>query len=146
MQERKIKHTLPGFVKAGIQTGVLVSVVNMIWYLFSTKLLFIQAPGNITIVTVIITCVVVALLASLVFYLLFPRVKKPVLVFRGIVFILALLSLFGAFMGEMPDGTPAPERFHVLAMPMHMFAGILTGYFIPKFLKKDLGAMFRQTA
>jgi hypothetical protein len=146
MQQRKIKHSLPGFVKAGLQTGFLVAVTDIIWYLYSTKLLFIQSPERINIISISITCIVAALLAAMLLYVLFTRVKKPVLVFRGIVFILALLSLYFAFIGKMPDGTPTPERFHVLAMPMHIFGGIFTGYFIPKFLKKDLGAMFRQTA
>ncbi|MBC8046977.1 MAG: hypothetical protein H7Y00_09300 [Fimbriimonadaceae bacterium] len=146
MQSRKIKHNFAGFIKAGLQAGFLVGVVNIIWFLFSTKLLFIDAPENINMLSVSITCIVVALLVAVGFYFLFPRVKKPVLVFRGIVFILALISLFGATAGTMPDGSAAPERFHVLAIPMHIFAGIFIGYFIPKFLKKDVSAMFRQTS
>lgn len=146
MQERKIKHSLPGFIKAGIQTGALLAVINTVWYLFSTELLFIQAPGNINIGSVVLICFVVTLLASVSFYFVFTRIKKPVLVYRGVVFILALVSLFVAFGGTMTKDTQLPDRFHVLTLPMHVFAGIITAYFLPKFLKKDLGAMFRQTA
>jgi len=146
MQARKIKHSLPGFIQAGILAGALAAIINTVWYLYATKLLFINAPEMINMISVVLTCLVVAVAAAVGFYFLFSRTKKPVLVFRGIVFILAILSLFSATLGTLPDGTPAPERFHVLTMPMHIFAGIFTGYFIPKFLKKDIGAMFRQTA
>lgn len=146
MQERKIKHSLPGFIKAGLQTGALLSVLNIVWYLFSTQLLFIHAPENINIGSVVLICFVVTLLASVSFYFVFPMIKKPVLVYRSVVFILALISLFVAFGGTMSKDTQFPDRFYVLTFPMHVFAGIITAYFLPKFLKKDLGAMFRQTA
>ncbi|MBC8172535.1 MAG: hypothetical protein H7X71_01400, partial [Chitinophagales bacterium] len=137
MQNRIIKHSLPGFIKAGIQTGFLVSVVNLLWYFFSVKLLKITGQDIINPLSVVISCLVAALGAALIFYFIFNRIKKPVLSFRGIVFVLAIASLAMSFRGTLPDGSPVPDRFSVLSAPMHIFAGLFIGYFIPKFLKGD---------
>lgn len=146
MQHRKIEHSLSGFIKAGLQTGFLLAVVNLIWYLFSVKLLFIEAPERISIFSVVTFSIAISLILSLALYFIFPRIKKPVLVFRGVCFILSLVSLILPLRLTLPDGAPLPDRYNVLVLPLYILAGIITGYFIPKFLKGDIGAMFRQTS
>lgn len=146
MQQRIIKHDLKGFLIAAIKTGIVVSAFDILWYFFATKILKVTGQSFMNTTSITLALMVWAILASLILYYIFDKVKKPVLVFRGICLAIIIASFYFAFLTTLPNGEIAPDRYPVLSMPLHLFGGLLTGLFLPKFLKGNLGAMFKQTA
>ena len=57
------------------------------------------------------------------------------MIFVVISAVFTIVSLYGTVQPVLPDGTPAPDGFTLLTMPMHLIAGAVAIWGIPKFSK-----------
>jgi hypothetical protein len=77
--------------------------------------------------------VVPTIIGALCYFGLSRFTSKAKLIFTiaGIAFM--LFSFLGPLSPELPDGTPTPEGFAGLTLPMHIIAGLVAVIFIPKY-------------
>lgn len=127
------------FIKAGILTGICVTVVDWFWFTTATYFLQIKGQSKITYGSIFLIVMLIALVASAGFYFLYRRGRKPVIVFKSVIVLLAVISMFLAFTRVYPGQTPAFDRYPFLAAPIHLFTGLFMAYLMPKFMKRSKG-------
>ena len=127
------KPTIVQALKGGLISGGMVAVLNSIWNLIAQSM-GIVPPPNFT-VAIIMASIVPIMFGAIIYFLLRKFILKGTLIFTIVGAIFALVSLSGPMQPQMPDGSPTPEGFAMLTIPMHIVAGGLALWGIPKFSK-----------
>lgn len=127
------------FIKAGVLTGICVTLVDWFWFMMGTYILQIKDQSRITYGSIFLTVMLIALVASTGFYFLYRRGRKPVIVFKSVIVLLAVISMFLAFTRVYEGQTPAFDRYPFLAAPIHLFTGLFMAFLMPKFMKRSRG-------
>ncbi len=128
------KPTLVQALKGGLISGVIAAIANGIWNLIAQSGLGIQVP-LIGIKQTTFASIIPLLLGALLFFLLVKFTAKGSQIFTIIAVVFTILSLYGTVQPMLPDGSPTPEGFALLTMPMHFIAGGVAIWGIHKFAK-----------
>jgi hypothetical protein len=136
--------TQPTIVKAltaGALSGGISAVLNNIYNVAHSSITGFSIPGVIHVGSITGSSVMTALVGGIGYFILAKfiakdDVKKRTLIFQIGAIALALLSLGGSFGSTLPDGTPAPTQFAMLSAPMHVIAGVVAAFVIPKFAER----------
>lgn len=128
--------TQPTFInalKGGAVAGFIGAGLNHIWSFIAQAMGSMPPPGFTVAVTV---ASVLPVVVGAVFYFVLARyVPKGALIWTvvGVVFMLA--SCYSPTLPTLPDGTPAPPGFALLAIPMHLISGVVALWGIPRWSK-----------
>lgn len=115
-----------------LKLGFWAALLNIAWLFLGKDLLRISHLPKDFPVAVVLSSILPILFSGFVYYLLVRGFSRGYLLFLilGIAFL--FFSNFPAFESVLPDGTPAPANFRWLVIPMHLIAGGLPLYFLPK--------------
>jgi len=119
------------FVWGGALAALVAAAGNLWWFGAFTRLTGRVRPDILSSESILIATVPSVLLAAGV-YLLLSRA----LAIATPLYVLGTLAVAGAttvapLAPMMPDGTPTPDTFPLLAMPMHVWAGVCAAVVIP---------------
>ena len=109
-------------LKAGAISGFIGMGLNHIWSMIAQQLGSVAPEGFVMAVT--ISSIFPVLIAALVYYLMVKFLKNGQSVFVVLGSLFLLFSLYGPLQPIMPDGSPTPEGFALLTIPMHFISGI----------------------
>ena len=120
-------------VIAGV-ANVLVREVAVVLGTIPSDLFILQVPG------VFISTLVQVLLGAVVFALIIKFARRPVRTFQIVAVVALLLSLTNPIMaasGMMPIGVTIRTATMLSMMVMHVVAGAITIYLMPRFARQE---------
>jgi len=118
-------------VKAGGIAGLLAAGINNLWSLLAQVLGCIPPPGFPFAVTV--SSVFPLLVGAMLYFMLVRFFPKGALLYTAMAVLFLLLSLYPTLYYAGPDGVAPTKGFTLLTLPMHLIAGGLGIWGIPKF-------------
>jgi hypothetical protein len=129
MSEQK-NITFVNALKAGAIVGLIGAGVNNIWSLIAQQLGSVPPVGFAIPVTV--SSIFPVLIGAIIYFALVKFLKKGHTVFMVVSAVFILVSFYGPLQPVLPDGSPAPQGFALLTVPMHFISGGLAMWGIPK--------------
>lgn len=124
----------PAFTRyliGGVVAGVVTAILNNLWNFIYPALGGVSVPEVINLTSISLASILMLLIAAIGYFVLSRFMNNATPTFQGITIVLALLSLFGAFNPPMP----VPAGFAGLSAPMHVIAGLVGAFLIPRFVK-----------
>lgn len=119
-------------MKAGLIAGLVSAALNNVWSLIA-QALGSEAPAGFPI-AVTISSILPTLIGAVLFFVLVKYLGKGELIFVIIAATFTLVSLIPTInTTEMPDGTVVGAGFTMLTLPMHLIAGAVAIWGIPRF-------------
>lgn len=117
-------------------TGALTAVVNNVY-----GGVFTAITGNshalVGPVSITLASLIPMLLAGLAYFILTRFAgDRANLIFVIGALVLTVLSFGGALGGQLPDGSTPPAFFAALTLPMHIIAGGLAAFALPRFVQR----------
>ena len=125
------KPAFMSYLIGGAVAGIVAAILNNLWNLLYPAMGGVSAPEVINLGSVTLMSIVPLLLAAVGYFVLSRFVNNATTLFQAITIVLALLSLFGTFNPPMP----VPAGFAGLSGPMHVIAGLVGAFVIPRFVK-----------
>jgi hypothetical protein len=125
MSTQTVTHTLTfgKSVKAGFTAGLIAAGVNNIWSIVAQAVGSVPPPGFPVAVT--LSSIFSLVIGSIVYFFLVKNLRHGYNIFLLLAIVFTLVGFYPLFQDQMPDGTPMPERFLLLAGPMHIFAAAI---------------------
>jgi hypothetical protein len=127
------KPTFARVLKAGTIAGFIGAGLNNIWSFIAQAMGSVPPPGFPVAVT--ISSVLLAIIGAILYFVLVKFLSKGQITWVIVSTLFAIVSCYGPTQPVLPDGTPAPEGFALLAIPMHIISGIVAIWGIPKWSK-----------
>ncbi|MBT3676626.1 MAG: hypothetical protein HOG39_08305, partial [Candidatus Marinimicrobia bacterium] len=121
------------FLIGGLIAGVISAVLNNLYSVVYTSITGHSVSEIINIGSITGASIIPTIVGALLYFGLSRFTTKATLVFIIAGSLLAIISCAGAFGSELADGTPTPEGFAGLTVPMHLFAGLIAIIVIPKY-------------
>lgn len=120
-----------GYLIGGVVAGVVTAILNNLWNLLYPAIGGVSVPEVINAGSVTMMSILPLLIAAVGYFVLSRFVDNATPIFQIGTVVLALLSLFGTFNPPMP----VPDGFAGLSGPMHIIAGLVGAFVIPRFVK-----------
>ena len=126
-----IKPTFKQAIVGGLISGVIAAPLNEIWDFIAVAFGSIAPPNFM--VAVVISSIVSLLIGAVLYFLLMKYSKRGRMIFLAVSTVFTLLSLYATMQPVMPDGSATPHGFALLTIPMHLIAGGVAMWGIPKY-------------
>lgn len=120
-----------GYLIGGVVAGIVAAILNNLWNLIYPAIGGVSVPDVINVGSVTLMSIMPLLIAAVGYFVLSRFMDNATPIFQGATIVLALLSLFGTFNPPMP----VPDGFAGLSAPMHIIAGLVGAFVIPRFVK-----------
>lgn len=120
-----------GYLIGGVVAGIIAAILNNLWNLIYPAIGGVSVPDVINVGSVTLMSIMPLLIAAIGYFVLSRFMDNATPIFQGATIVLALLSLFGTFNPPMP----VPDGFAGLSAPMHIIAGLVGAFVIPRFVK-----------
>lgn len=120
-----------GYLIGGVVAGVITAILNNLWNFLYPAIGGVNVPEVINAGSITLMSIAPLLIAAVGYFVLSRFMDNATTIFQGATIVLALLSLFGAFNPPMP----VPDGFAGLSAPMHVIAGLVGAFVIPRFVK-----------
>jgi len=130
------KPPITRFVLGGLIAGIAAAVVNNIYHMIYSSATGISIPQYVNVGSVTGGSVILLLVASIAYFVLSRFTAKAKLIFVAGTLILTVVSFAAPLGSTLPDGTPTPEGFAGITLPMHIIAGLAAVVLIPRFADK----------
>jgi Family of unknown function (DUF6069) len=127
------KPTITQALKGGLIAGAIAAPANVAWNFIAQSLGSVAPPNFL--MGVILSSILPLLIGSILYFLLVKFTANGKMIFLVVSGLFILVSLYGPMQPVMPDGTATPEGFALLTIPMHLIAGGVAMWGIPKFAK-----------
>ncbi|SHH96598.1 hypothetical protein SAMN04488109_6292 [Chryseolinea serpens] len=118
-------------VRAGGIAGLLAAGLNNIWSLLAQAMGSVPPPGFPFAVTV--SSIFPLLVGAMLYFMLVRFFPKGALLYTAVAVLFLLLSLYPTLYYARLDNMPPTKGFTLLTLPMHLIAGGLGIWGIPKF-------------
>jgi hypothetical protein len=130
------KQSIKIYLIGGLIAGVLSAILNNLYSYLYTAFTGVIIPEVINFGSVTGASILPAVVASLFYFILSRFTAKATLIFiiAGIAF--TLLSFGGPLQSQLPDGTPTPQGFAGLTLPMHIISGLIVIYTLVRYVNK----------
>ena len=128
---------LPKYIVGGVIAGLIVVVLNILWYFLYETFTGIPPAPIITVTGILFSSLIPPILAGVAYWFVSKKFKMGTVVFTIGTAVLVLLSCIPLFMDTLPGSIPIPLGFKTLALPMHLIAGIVTLIAIPYWVKRS---------
>lgn len=125
------KPAFMGYLIGGLVAGIIAAILNNLWNFIYPAIGGVSAPDVINVGSVTMMSIAPLLIAAVGYFVLSRFVDNATSIFQIGTVVLALLSLFGTFNPPMP----VPDGFAGLSAPMHIIAGLVGAFVIPRFVK-----------
>jgi len=122
------------FLLGGLIAGLISAALNNIYSVAHAGLTDFSIPDVIHFGSITGASIVPTTIGALCYFGLSRFTSKATLIFIIVASVFTLLSCFGPLQGELPDGSPAPDGWIGLTLPMHIIAGLVAVLFIPKYV------------
>ncbi len=119
-------------VRRASQGGLIAAGFNISWLFILEYALSITGLPKQFPAAVVISTLLPILAGAVLYYLLAANFSKGKTLFLFIGSAFTILSLFPSFSTSMPDGTPTPNHFALLTIPMHAIAAGIGMYYTTK--------------
>lgn len=126
-----LKPTFTQAIKGGLISGVVAAPLNLTWNLIAPSLGSVPPPNFM--IAVAVSSILPLLIGAILYFLLVKYSKNGRMIFLVVSAVFTIVSLYGTIQPTMPDGTAAPQGFALLTIPMHLIAGAVAMWGIPKF-------------
>lgn len=120
-----------GYLIGGVVAGVITAILNNLWNILYPAIGGVSVPDVINVGSVTLMSILPLLVAAVGYFVLSRFIDNATPIFQGATIVLALVSLFGTFNPPMP----VPDGFAGLSAPMHIIAGLVGAFVIPRFIK-----------
>ncbi|MGQ0600207.1 MAG: hypothetical protein ACT4QE_00765 [Anaerolineales bacterium] len=126
------------FLTSALIAGVIAAVINNTYSLVYTAItgnsITLVGPIGITIASIL------PILIGGLGYSIVARFvpARATLIFTVGTLVLAALSLSAVFGSQLPDGSTAPAWFAALTAPMHIIAGVVCAFGLPRFVNQSV--------
>lgn len=131
-----VRPAIVKFLTGGLIAGVIAAVINNV-YAFAYTAVTGNSIALVGPVTITISTTLAILLGSLGYYIVARFVPaRATLIFTIGTLVLAALSLGGSFASQLPDGSTAPVWFAALTAPMHIIAGLVCAFGVPRLVNR----------
>jgi hypothetical protein len=117
-------------LKAASQGGLIAAGINISWLFILEYSFKITGLPNGFPIAVVISSILPILIGAIVYFFLQKNFKEANKLFIFIGASFTALSMFPSFAVTLPDGTPTPEHFALLTIPMHFVAGFVGLFYI----------------
>ena len=119
------------FFLGGLLAGILGALVNNIYSFLYTSITGFSIPKIIHLGSITSASILLVVVSSLFYFVLakFSSKAKLIYIIVGIIFM--IFSFWAPLSSHLPDGTPTPEGFAGLTLPMHVISGLLAFILIP---------------
>jgi phosphotransferase system glucose/maltose/N-acetylglucosamine-specific IIC component len=131
--------TKPGiktFLAGALIAGVIGAILNNVYGLLYTSLTGVSVPHIIHAGSITMASILPVLIGGLVYFALSRFTAKATLIFVIIGIVFTLISFISPLQPQLPDGTPAPEGFAGLTLPMHIISGVVALWILPRYVHK----------
>ncbi|MFN8488305.1 MAG: DUF6069 family protein [Caldilineaceae bacterium] len=125
------KPPFTSYLLGGIAAGVVTAVLNNLWNLIYPAIGGVSAPEVVNLTSITLASILPLLIAAVGYFILARYAKNPTPVFQGVTIALALLTIAGSLNPPMP----VPDGFVGLSAPMHVIAGLVGAFVIPRFVR-----------
>lgn len=126
----------PATMSAALMASVIATLVNLTYGAVYQNIQEVEVPNVFSEASIIGVTFFSMLMAGVIYYLAKTYVPNPGRVYAIFIIAVTLISLAGPLNPQLPDGTPRPEGFTWLTIPMHFVAGGMALWFIPARAKK----------
>lgn len=123
-------------LKLNLKFAVWAAVFNCFWGLVVVKLFSIQGLPNGFMVAVVLSTFLVALLSTIGYFLLKKFFTRGLFLYYFLGTSFYIFCNFPAFELQLPDGSPMPNYFALLVLPMHAICAFLLVYKMPQLALK----------
>mgnify|MGYP000983075944 CR=1 FL=1 len=120
----------------GLAAGLCAACLNGAYFVFCQRLLKIEPPALVNLVSVAAASLGSNLAGALVYRWLRELTPRPDPVFRFGCVGLTVMTLGGTLAETLPGGMAAPEGFTLLTLPMHLAAGLACAAIVPSMAKR----------
>ncbi|MBL0742073.1 DUF6069 family protein [Chryseolinea lacunae] len=120
-------------LRAGAIAGLLAAGLNNLWSLVAQALGSVPPPGFVF--AVCVSSIFPLLVGGVFYFMLMKLFPKGALIFTVASCLFLLLSLYPTVAPPAPNGLTTTKGFTLLTLPMHLIAGALGIWGIPKFSK-----------
>jgi len=125
------KPAFTGYLIGGVVAGIVTAILNNLWNLIYPAIGGVSVPEVINLGSVTLMSIVPLLIAAVGYFVLSRFLNNATPIFQVLIIVLALFGLFGTFNPPMP----VPAGFAGLSAPMHVSAGLVGAFVIPRFVK-----------
>ncbi len=124
-------------VLSGLYSGIVATVINMIFVFIYRWLTLFQDFNGIDVTVIVFGTLLLSLSCGVVFYLFVHYLKKGIPVYRVAVFVVTLLIIFfGLYLRRSVEGE-VPVEFRVIVIITQIIIGGLAAFLIPYLFKHD---------
>jgi hypothetical protein len=127
---RKYNKELP-FIKsfaAGLVMGFAAIIGNNVWRLFYAFNYHLSVPLFINFENITFLSLGACFSASIYYFLISKILKRPFIVYSISILVFVFISILLPAQALLPDGSPKPEGFLGLTIPMHFITGLSAIY------------------
>jgi hypothetical protein len=131
--------TRPGikiFLTGALIAGIISALLNNLYSVIYTAVTGFSIREVIHVGSVTGASVIPALIGGLIYFGLSRITPKATLIFIVLGIAFTLFSFMGPFQPQLPDGTPTPEGFVGLTLPMHLISGGVILYVLTQYVQK----------
>jgi hypothetical protein len=134
------KHGIKTFLTGALISGIIGAILNNVYALFYSSATGFSLPEVINVVSITMASILPVLVGGLLYFGLSRFTPKATLIFIMAGILFTLVSLAGPMQPQLADGTPTPEGFAGLTIPMHIISGAVALLVLPRYVTK--GKMF----
>lgn len=127
--------SLMQFVTGAVLAGIVIAILNNVYHLIYTSVSGVKS-SVINVGSVTAFSLIPVFAGAFIYYALSRFTRYSTFLFITGALLFTFISLAEPLSPTLPDGSPKPEGFVALTVPMHLIAGILTVIIIPRFVRK----------
>lgn len=128
----KSKVQIKQVLKFAIVAALISALGNNLYMLTYEAITGLSFPEVIHFGSVTLSSVLSALFGGILFFFMAKFFHKGKTIFMVLTALFTLASLGGPMAPELPDGTPTPDGFAALTLPMHLISGLIILLVIPR--------------
>lgn len=129
-------------VLAGLATGIIATVLNLIYNFICrgiTKLSLSFSVINVS--TIIFATVLLCIIAGLVYYFIVLYLKKSIKIYEGLFIVITITAILLGMSYHRSTDLNISRQFEVLYLGMIIITGLFGAYVVP-WLARDKNAFF----
>lgn len=133
-----LTQTKPGikvFLIGALVAGAIAAILNNLYSFTYTAITGFGVPDVINMGSITMSSFIPAILGALFYFALSRFTSKATSIFVVVSVVLIIVSFAGSFAPELPDGTPTPEGFAALTLPMHIIAGLVIIFILTRYVQ-----------
>jgi hypothetical protein len=136
MEEDFIKTRSTKSILAGLATGIIATVINLVYnYIYRDVTHFSLTISYINITSIIFASILICMVAGLIYYMLVDYAHKSSMLFSILFVVISALAAFAALGVQRTGNIQMEHQFQGLFLGMIIIIGISSAFMIPWLIK-----------